>query len=146
MGRTKAQPQSTEELDYRRLRVKVNGQPASALVNLESTGGDLIYAQFVHLCCLSTYGIDKKSLNTAIKGSKSVIEKACDVPMDLGGYTEIRTLYIAHPAGWDMIPGKPALTALNALIPVGPKPITIEPEEMAHVALKEWVKSGLATG
>jgi len=45
--------------------------------------------------------------------------------MDYGGYTETRTLYVAHIASWDIILGKPALTALNALIPAGPKPVTI---------------------
>jgi len=81
-GKTKAKPQSTEELDYSRVRIKVNGHPALALVDLQTTGGDLINAQFVHLHGLPTYGIDKISLNTAIKGSKGVIEKACDVQMD----------------------------------------------------------------
>jgi len=145
-GKTKTKPQSTEELEYSRVRVKVNGHPALALVDLHMTGGDLINAQFVHLYGLPTYGINKKSLNTAIQGSKGVIEKACDVQMDYGGYTETRTLYVAHLAGWGMILGKPALTALNALIPAGPKPVTIQPEGMARFALKEWRKVGLATG
>jgi len=145
-GKRKAKPQSTEELDYSRVRVKVNGHPALALVDLQTTAGDLINPQFVHLYCLPTYGIDKKSLNTMIKGSKGVIEKACDVQMDYGGYTETRTLYVVHLAGWDIILGKPALTALNALIPAGPKPVTMQPEGMARFALKEWRKAGLATG
>jgi len=75
-----------------------------------------------------------------------VIEKACDVQMDYGGYTETRTLYLAHLAAWDMILGKPALTALNALIPAGPKLVTIQPEGMACFALKEWRKTALAMG
>jgi len=66
--------------------------------------------------------------------------------MDYGGFTERRTLYVARLAGWDMILGKPALTALNALIPAGPKPVTIQPEGMARSALKEWRKAGLARG
>jgi len=115
-------------------------------VDLQTTGGDLINAQFVHQYGLPTYSIDKKSLNTAIKGSKGVIERACDVQMDYGEYTETRTLYVAHLTGWDIILGKPALTALNALIPAEPKPVTIQPEKMAHFALKEWRKAGLATG
>jgi len=115
-------------------------------MDLQTTGGDLINAQFVHLYGLPTYGIDKKSLNTTIKGSKSVIEKAYDVQMDYGVYTETRTLYVAHFDGWDIILGKPALTALNALIPAGPKPVTIQPEGMARFALKESRKAGLATG
>jgi len=36
-GKTKAKPQSTEELDYSRVRVKVNGHPALALVDLQMT-------------------------------------------------------------------------------------------------------------
>jgi len=113
-------------------------------VDLQTTSGDLINAQFVHLYRLPTYAIDKKSLNTVIMGSKGVIEKACDFQMDYRGYTETRTLYVAHLAGWDMILSKPALTALNALIPAGPNPVTIQPEGMARFALKEWRKAGLA--
>jgi len=145
-GKTKAKPQSIKELAYSRVRVKVNGQPALAIVYLQTIGGDLINAQFMHLYSLPTYGIGKKSINTVIKGSKGVIEKACDVQMDYGAYTETRTLYLVHLAGWDMILGKPALTALNALIPAGPKPVTIQPEGMARFALKEWRKVGLVTG
>jgi len=145
-GKTKAKRQSTEELDYSRVRVKVNGHPTLALVDLQTTGGDLINAKFVHLYSLPTYGIDKKSLNTAIKGSKCVIEMACDVQMDYGGYIETRTLYVVHLVGWDMILSKPALTALNPLIPPGPKPVTIQPEGMARFARKEWRKAGLAAG
>jgi len=145
-GKTKANPQSTEELDNSSVRVKVNGHPELALVELQTTGGDLINAQFMHLYGLPTYAIDKKSLNTAIKGSKGVIEMACDIQIDYGGYMETRTLYVAHLVGWDMILGKPALIALNALIPAGPKPVTIPPEGLARFALKEWRKAGLATG
>jgi len=145
-GKTKAKSQSTEELDYSRVRIKVNGHPALALVDLLTTRRDLINAQFIHLYGLPTYGIDKKSLNTAIKGSKGVIEKACDIQMNYGGYTETRTLYVAYFAGWDMILGKPALTALNTVILARPKSVTIQPEGMARFALKEWRKAGLATG
>jgi len=42
-----------------------------------------------------------------------------------------------------MILGKPVLTALNKLIPAGPKPVTIQPEGMACFVLKEWRKAEL---
>jgi len=45
-----------------------------------------------------------------------------------------------------MILGKPALTALNVLIPAGPKPVTIQPEGMVCFTLLEWRKLGLTTG
>ena len=82
-------------------------------MDLQTTSGDLINAQFVYLYGLPTYGIDNKSLNTAIKGSKVMIEKAGDVQMDYRGYMQTRTLYVAHLAAWDMILGKPVLTAVN---------------------------------
>jgi len=66
-GRIKAKPQSTAVLDYSRVRVKVNAHTTLTLVDLQTTDGDLINAQFVHLDGLPTYGIDKKLLNTAIK-------------------------------------------------------------------------------
>jgi len=75
-----------------------------------------------------------------------MIEKACVVQMDYGGYTETRTLYVALLAGCNMITGTLALTALIALIPAGPKPVTIQPEGMARFVLKEWRKAGLARG
>jgi len=37
-GKTKGKPQSTEELDYSRVWVKVNSHPALALVDLQTTG------------------------------------------------------------------------------------------------------------
>ena len=106
-------------------------------MDLQNTGRYLNNAQFVHLYGLPTYGIDKQSLNTAIKGSKGVLEKAYDVQMDYRGYSETRMLYVAHLAGWDMILGKPALTALYALILAGPKPVTIQPEGLAYSTHKE---------
>jgi len=66
--------------------------------------------------------------------------------MDCKGYTKTRTLYVVDLVGWDMILGKPVLTALNALIPAGPKPVTIQPEGIARFTHKELRKAGLATG
>jgi len=66
--------------------------------------------------------------------------------MDYRGYTETRMLYVVHLAGWDMILGKLALTALNALIPARPNPVIIQPEGMARFVLKEWRNAGHATG
>jgi len=93
-GKTEAKPQSTEELDYSKVWVKVYGYPVLALVDLQTTRIDLINTQFVHRYGLPTYRIDKKSLNTTIKGSKSVIEKACEFQMDYGEYKETKTLYV----------------------------------------------------
>jgi len=136
-GKTKTKLLSIEKLDYSRVRVKVNYRPALALMDLQTTGAELINERFVHLFSLPTYSIDKKSLNITIKGSNAAIAKAYDVQMDYGVYTEIRTLTIGHPAGWDMIVGKPGLTALKALILAAPNPFTIQTEGMARFVFKE---------
>jgi len=73
----------------------------------------------------------------AIQGLKIVIEKAIDAQMDNGGYTEPRMSYVVYLAGWDMILGMAALTALNMLIPTGPKSVTIQLESMALFTFKE---------
>ena len=115
-------------------------------MDLQTTGGDLLNAQFAHIYSLPTYRIGKKSLNTAIKGLKGVIETACDIQMDYGGYTETRTLYVAHLAGWAKILGNLALIGVNALMPAGTKAVPIQHEGMASFALKEWRKVGLDAG
>ena len=81
-GKTKAKPQSNEELDYSWVRVNINGHPVLGLVDLPTTGRDLINAHFVYLYGLPTIEIAKKLLNAAINGSKAVIEKVSDVQMD----------------------------------------------------------------
>jgi len=106
---------ATDNVDYSRVQVKINSHPVLALLDLQTTSGDLTNAQFGHLYSLPTYLTDKKLQKTAINGLKGVIETACDVQMDYEGYTETRTLYIAYLDGWNMILGKPAFTALNAL-------------------------------
>jgi len=45
-----------------------------------------------------------------------------------------------------MIPDKPALTVLMALIPAEPKPISIQPKAMTRITVKEWRKGGLGSG
>ena len=127
------------------VRVKVKGHPALALVDSQTTSGDLINIQLVHLYGLTTYCIDKKSLNTTINEWNSVIEKVCDVQMDYEAHSETRILYVTNLTWWDMIVGKAALTVLKSLIPAGPKPAIMQPKGMARFALKEWEKAVLAT-
>jgi len=144
-SKTRANPQSNKKLDYSRVKVKVNGHPVLALVDLLTSSRDLINAQIVHLYALPSYRIEKKSLYTAIKGSYPMIEKVCDVQIDYRRYTKTRTFYIAHLAGWDKILDNLVITVLRTLIPAGPKAVTIQPEEMVCFALKECIKGGLAS-
>jgi len=115
-------------------------------VDLQTTSGDFINAQFVRICSLPTHDIDKKSLNTTIMGLKGLNEKACDIQVDYRAYTEIRMLHVVHLTDWDMILCKLALTALNTLILAKPKSSTIQPKGMVRFALKEWRKAGVAAG
>jgi len=48
---------------------------------------------------LPIYGMDKKSIKSARKGLKGVIEKACDVQMYYERYLGTRMFCVAHLAG-----------------------------------------------
>ena len=87
---------------------------------------------------IPTKEIEKKSLNTAIKGSKGTINKSCKINLNWLGYTEIRTFYVAHLSGWDLILGEPALTSINAVISAGKSPVTIQPAGMERFTLTAW--------
>src|SRR5437868_13290932 len=115
-----------EPQDYSKIEVKANGFTALALVDLQTKGGDLINAQFVYIHRIPTKEIEKKSLNTAIKGSKGTIDKSCEINLNWLGYTETRILYVAHLSGWDIILGEPALTSVNSAMAPGSCPVSIQ--------------------
>src|SRR5205807_5192173 len=71
-----------EPQDYSKIEVKANGFSALALVDLQTKGGDLINAQFVYICKIPSKVIEKKSVNTASKGSKGTIDERCEINLN----------------------------------------------------------------
>jgi hypothetical protein len=137
-GKRQLPKKAIEAPDNSKVQVKVNGHTALALVDLQTKGGDLINSQFVYLYQIPTKTIEKKSLNTAIKGSKGTIDKTCEIKLNWNGYEETRTFYVAHLSSWDLILGQPALESVKAIIPAGQNPVTIQPDGMQRFALTPW--------
>jgi len=128
-GKPKPQP-AIKPLDNSKVQVQINGHKALALVDLQTKGGDLINSQFVYLYKIPTKSIAKKSLSTAIKGSRGTIDKTYEVEINWMGYVETRTFYVAHLASWDLILGQPGLESVRAAIPAEQNPVTIQPNGM----------------
>ena len=138
--KTKQKPEVAigEPLDPNRVFVKVNGHPALALIDLQRIGGDLISAQFVYLHKLPVVKIEPKTLATAIKGSKGIVDKACEVELNWGGCEGTRMFNEAYLSRWHMILGKPALQDVRATISAGTAPVTIQPLGMNRFPLRMW--------
>ena len=116
----------------------MNGNPALALIDLQTLGGDLISAQFVYLYKLPVVKIEPKTPATAIKGSKGTVDKTCAVELNWGGFEESRMFYVAHLSGWDMILGKPTLEDVRATISAGTALVTIQSPGMYRFPLRMW--------
>ena len=127
--------------DYGKILVKINGNPAIALIDLQTTGADLINSQFVFLYQIPTIDLETpRKLSTAIKGSNSTIFKKVKVKLDWGGHTEDREFYMTHLAGGeDIILGEPALTANKAVIRAENFPVTIHPPDKEIITLEPWL-------
>ena len=112
---------SVQEVDTNRVAVKINGNKAMALIDLQTEGCNLLNAQFVQLFKIPTRKLNPPlTLMTAIKGSRASINKAAEVELDWEGHTEIITCCIVHLVGEDIIIGKPALWKNKAVIQAGP--------------------------
>ena len=114
---------------------KANGQPALALVDLQTQEGELILSKFVHLYRISTRPSEKRTAATVLKVSPETIDKEYTIQLGWIGDLEERTFYIAHLAGWDIILVEPALSTINAQISACKEPVTIQPPNMQRFPL-----------
>ena len=130
---------SIQEVDINRVAVKINANKTMALLDLQTEGCNLLNTQFVQLFKIPTRELNPPlTLMTAIKGSRASINKAAEIELDWGGYTETITCCVAHLQGKDIIIGKLALWKNKAVIQAGPYPITIYSERKEPIKLEPW--------
>jgi len=86
------------------------------LLDLCIQGGDLISNFFCILLKLPLTQLEKKPLETAIQGSRSLITNKATLLINVQGYEEERTFYAANLINWDTILGEPALKKLKAIM------------------------------
>ena len=137
---TKRQVPLREE-DTNRVMVKINGNNAQALIDLQIVEGNLLNTQYTELYKILTKELEKpRTLYTSIKGSRSQINQTTLVETDLLRYKEKIKCYITNLHGEDIIIGKPTLVKNNTLIQAGPHPVIFRPEGKQKLQLTTWRK------
>ena len=108
------------------------------LVDFQSQEGDLMDSKFIHLYCILTRPHEENFLNTAMQELQAIINRECTIQLVRIGYLKERTFYVAYLAEWNMIFGKPALSAVNTQISASKKPFTMQPPNMQLLLLTIW--------
>jgi len=105
--------------------IQINGNIAQVLIDPCTMHGNLISNQFCGMYKILTEKTDQKILGTAIKGSKSYINAKAIVEVNLQGYKENITFYLANLNEWNAILGNPALTTLRAVMDIAENQVSI---------------------
>ena len=122
------------------VEVLIEGQKAQALIDQQTTGGNLISANFCAVHDIKTSELETPLIiNTAIKGSKGSVHKFAVVDLDWQGYTEKQVMmYVANLSDWDAILGRPTLAKAKALVDVAGNICTIQPPNHSRFQLTNW--------
>jgi len=86
--------------------------------------------------------MEKKALETAIQGSRSPMTNKTTVLINVQGYKDERTFYVANLRNWDAILGEPVLKKLKAIMNIYDNMISIQPPGMARYDLIMLQKTG----
>ena len=105
---------------------RINGARANMLIDPCTVGADLISAQFCHLYNILREEMPPKSLFTAIKGSKSTMNKKATIGVDLQGHKEITTFLVSNLMDWDAIIGHTILHHFNTGMNVKDNRVSIQ--------------------
>ena len=111
--------------------VKLDGHPAKALVDQQTTGGSLISSTYT-----STYNLpivelpEDVTINLTLQGSRGNSTHYVIVNLDIGGHTQPVTFSIAALADWDIILGEPILRELKTKLDIEKRKMTrLEPPQ-----------------
>ena len=100
-----------------KIKVKVDGNPAIALVDNQTIGRDLISIQYCNTYNIPTYVLKKAvQIYLVLKGSKGTTKRFCRIKLEWEGHSENRLFYVAALDGYNMILGKQVLKENRALI------------------------------
>ena len=106
--------------------VKLDGHPAKALVDQQTTGASLISSTYT-----STYNLpivelpEDVTVNLALQGSRGKSTHYVIANLDIGGHTQPVTFCVAALADWDIILGEPILRELKTKLDIGKRKMTI---------------------
>ena len=99
--------------------VEVDGHPARALIDQQTTGASLISTTFASTYNLPTVILDEEiTVNQALQGSRGKSTHYVKTTLKIGGHMIPVYLLEVALADWDLILGEPILRMLQAMIDV----------------------------
>jgi len=110
------------------VKIMINGHEAQVLLDPGTQHGNLISKTFVTLNNIQVEETEPKTLETAIKGSKSSLHHKLIADVDMQGHMEKIPFYACNLKTWDAILGEPALKSLNAVMYTAENRVTIQPK------------------
>ena len=99
---------------------KLDGHPAKALVDQQTTGASLVSYTYT-----STYNLpivelpEDITVNLVLQASRGKSTHYVIANLDIGGHTEPVTFYVAALADWDIMLGEPILRELKTKLDIG---------------------------
>src|SRR5437016_4435529 len=124
------------------IQIGVNGSQAVALLDPCTKNGNLISNRFCQLYNIPTTEMQRKPLETAVQGSKSMMTHKADLDLDIQGYKVKIPFYAANLKSWDVILGEPALTELDAIMDIKHNATSIKPKHQPRMELLMMKRSG----
>src|SRR5437868_4470289 len=124
------------------IQVEVNGSQAVAVLDPYTKNGNLISNRFCQLYNIPTTEMQRKPLETAVQGSKSIMTYKVDLDLDIQGYKVKIPFYIANKKSWDVILAEPALTELDAITDIRQNATSIKLKHQTRMELKMMQRSG----
>jgi len=110
------------------INIKVDGHPARALIDQQTTGASLISTTFASTYNLPTVVLEEEiTVSLALQGSRGKSTHYVKTTIDIEGYKLPVSLCVVALADWDVILGEPILRTLQAIINVAKQIITIQP-------------------
>jgi len=110
------------------VQVQINGHEAQVLLDPGTEHENLISKTFVTLNNIQVEETEPKTLETAIKGSKSSLHHKLMAEVDMQGHKKKIPFYACNLKTWDTILGEPALRSLNAVMYTAENKVTIQPK------------------
>ena len=106
--------------------VKLDGHPAKALVDQQTTGASLISSTYTSIYNLPIIELPEDvNVNLALQGSRGKSTHFVIANLDIEGHTQPVTFCVAALADWDIILGEPILRELKTKLDIGKRKMTI---------------------
>src|SRR5438105_13165543 len=86
--------------------------------------------------------MQRKPLETAVQGSKSMMTHKAELDLDIQGYKVKIPFYVANLKSWNIILGEPALTELDAIMHIKQSATFIKLKDQSRMELKIMQRLG----